>query len=304
MKIFDLHCDTISECCNRTLPLLKNDLHFSLEKASLYDSYTQVLAVWIPDELRNKEAQQYFNKVADYFYKELEQNKEIVSLYVDYANTPVKAILAVEGGSACGGSIDGLKELHNRGVKIITLTWNSRNEIAGGAFADGGFTEFGKEFVKTAEELGIILDVSHLNRESFFEFSKIATKPFIASHSNADIVDNQYGRKRNLTDEQIKVIKSANGLIGLNYCRDFIENPGIEGIDSLAEQINCFVSLNCEDIIALGSDFDGCEIHPDLNGADKLYNVYSVLTQKGFNENLLQKVFYGNAQRFFSENLK
>lgn len=301
MKVFDLHCDTISECCKNSLSLFKNNLHFSLDRVNGYESYTQVFAVWIPDDLRGNEAYKHFNKVTDYFYKELQENKDIISLYDNGEDTPVKAILSVEGGSACGGTIEGLKELHKRGVKIITLTWNSCNEIAGGAFSEGGFTEFGKEFVKVSEELGIILDVSHLNRESFFEFAEIATKPFIASHSNADIVSNPRGKKRNLTDEQIKIIKSVNGLIGLNYYWKFLENPGVYGIDALAEQIKYFLSLDCEDIIALGSDFDGCEIHDDLNRVDKLQNVYLKLLEKGFDKELLDKIFYKNAQRFFSE---
>ncbi len=304
MKVFDLHCDTISECCKNSLTLYDNNLHFSLNRTGQYDLYTQVFAVWVPDELRDSEAENYFNRVSDYFYKEIEKNNEIISLYGSENNTPVKAVLAAEGGSACGGTIEGLKRLHNKGVKIITLTWNSRNEIAGGAFADGGFTEFGKEFVKTAEELGIVLDVSHLNRESFFDFVDISTKPFIASHSNADIVDNPYGKKRNLTDEQIKIIKSKNGLIGLNYCQDFIENSGVHGIDALAEQIKYFVFLGCEDVIALGSDFDGCKIHPDLCGVEKFKNVYDELLQRGYDKKLLDNLFYNNAQRFFSKNLK
>lgn len=301
MKIFDLHCDTVGECCKNNLPLLNSRLHFSLEKAKMYEEYVQVFAVWIPDELRGDDAVSYFNGVADYFYKETEINKDIVSLYDENTATPVKAILSVEGASACGGTIDGLLNLHKKGVKIITLTWNGKNEIASGAFSEGGFTDFGKEFVKTAEDLGIVLDVSHLNRRSFFEFLNIAEKPFIASHSNADTVNNKYALKRNLTDEQIRAVKSANGIIGLNYCRDFIENEGVSGIEALAQQIRHFVSLGCEDVIALGSDFDGCEIHPELSGAEKLANVYDALLNDGFERNLINKIFYENAHRFFSK---
>lgn len=303
MKVFDLHCDTVGECCKNNLPLFNSGLHFSLEKAKVYDEYTQVFAVWIPDELRGDEAVNYFNGVADYFYKETENNKDIVSFYGENTATPVKALLSVEGASACGGTIEGLLNLHKKGVKIITLTWNGKNEIASGAFSEGGFTDFGKEFVKTAEELGIVLDVSHLNRQSFFDFVSIAKNPFIASHSNADIVNNKYAVKRNLTDEQICALKSANGLIGLNYCRDFIENDGVFGVAALARQIRHFVSLGCEDIIALGSDFDGCEIHPELSGVEKLADVYSELVNGSFEKTLIDKVFYENAHRFFSKTL-
>lgn len=303
MNIFDLHCDTITECCNNNYSLYKNNLHFSLEKTAGYDSYTQVFAVWILDEYRGVEARDYFNKVADYYYSELQKNKDIISVYGDNRKTPVKGILAVEGGSACGGTLEGLEEMYNRGVRLVTLTWNGNNEIAAGALSEGGFTDFGKAFVKKAEEYGIILDVSHLNKQSFWEFCEFATNPFIASHSNGDIVNNPYAEKRNLTEEQIKKIKSVKGLIGLNFYRTFIETQEAQGIEALARQIDYFLSLGCEDVIALGSDFDGCKIHDDLNRVDKLKNVYNVLHKKGFSEDLLNKIFYDNAQRFFEENI-
>lgn len=303
MKVFDLHCDTITECCKNCVSLYDNDMHLSLKRMEKFQKYIQIFAVWIRDEMRGEVARQYFDKVADYFYKQIEENKNVISAFGDKSETKVKAILSVEGGSACGGTLDGLTHLYNRGVKLVTLTWNSPNEIASGAFSEGGFTSFGKDFVKLAEEYGIILDVSHLNRESFYDFIKISNKPFVASHSNADIVENPKGRKRNLTDEQIRLIKERNGIIGLNFCRNFLESDGFLGIDSLVRQIDYFLSLGCENNIALGSDYDGCSIHSDFAGVEKLFSVYNILAEKGYSRELLDKIFYENAHRFFSENL-
>lgn len=303
MKVFDLHCDTITECCKNCVSLYDNDMHLSLKRMEKFQKYIQIFAVWIRDEMRGEVACQYFDKVADYFYKQIEENKNVISAFGDKSETKVKAILSVEGGSACGGTLDGLTHLYNRGVKLVTLTWNSPNEIASGAFSEGGFTSFGKDFVKLAEEYGIILDVSHLNRESFYDFIKISNKPFVASHSNADIVENPKGRKRNLTDEQIRLIKERNGIIGLNFCRNFLESDGFFGIDSLVRQIDYFLSLGCENNIALGSDYDGCSIHSDFAGVEKLFSVYNILAEKGYSRELLDKIFYENAHRFFSENL-
>ena len=299
MRYFDLHCDTIGECSNNNLSLKNNSLHISLARAEKISEYTQVFAVWIPDELRGKAAEKYFDKTADYFNKEIEKNKELISLYGSDENTPVKAILSVEGGSACGGTIEGLYHLYKKGVRLITLTWNAPNEIACGAFSKGGFTEFGKEFVRTSEELGITLDVSHLNRQSFYEFAEISKKPFIASHSNANIVDNEFAKKRNLDDEQIRIIKNRNGLIGLNFCRDFIDSENFQGVDALYEQIKYMLSLGCEDTLAFGSDFDGCTIHKDLSGIEKMPDVYMALKDRGMDETILEKIFWKNAERFF-----
>ncbi len=299
MKYFDLHCDTIGECSNNQLSLKENNLHIDLLRAKEIEEYIQVFAVWIPDELRGNEAVAYFNKTADYFYKEVEANKAFVSLYRDNKETPVKAILSVEGGSACGGTIDGLHHLYERGVRLITLTWNGVNEIGSGAFSDGGLTPFGKEFIKEAEQLGITIDVSHLNRQSFFEFAEIAEKPFIASHSNADIVNNEFGRKRNLNKEQLQIIKQQNGLIGLNFCCDFIEDEKAKGIDALYRQIEYMLSLGCEDVIAMGCDFDGCSVNENFNGIEKIPKIYKDLKTMGCDNLLLNKMFFENANKFF-----
>ena len=76
MKVFDLHCDTAGECYNEKISLFSNDLHLSIERAAKYDEYIQLFAVWISDKLRGNDAVEYFNNVADNFYKELELHKD------------------------------------------------------------------------------------------------------------------------------------------------------------------------------------------------------------------------------------
>ena len=190
MKIFDLHCDTVGECYKNSQHLRKNNMHLSLEGAAEYDEYCQVFAIWITDDLRGERAVDYFNNVADLYHKSVSENSDLISYYNTDSKTPVKGILACEGGSACGGTLQGLDNMYKKGVRLVTLTWNSNNEIGGGAFAEGGLTPFGAEFVKRCEDIGVIIDVSHLNRQSFWDVAKITTKPFVASHSNANIVDN------------------------------------------------------------------------------------------------------------------
>ncbi len=304
MRIFDLHCDTVGECYKNTQSLRKNDMHFSLESAAEYDEYCQIFAIWITDDLRGEKAVDYFNNVADLYQKSINENSDLLSYYITDAKTPVKGILACEGGSACGGTLQGLDNMYQKGVRLVTLTWNSNNEIGGGAFAEGGLTPFGVEFVKRCEDLGIIIDVSHLNRQTFWDVAEITTKPFVASHSNANIVDNIYGQKRNLDDDQIKVIRDRGGLIGLNFCADFLQQENHPGLLSLGEQIRYLLSLGCDDIIALGSDFDGCDMIDELKGVHKMKGVYENLLSQGFDESTLNKIFYDNAKAFFDKYLK
>ncbi len=304
MKIFDLHCDTIGECYKHQKNLRANDMHLSLEKMSEYEEYCQVFAIWITDDKRGKTAVDYFNNVADLYYKSIEESCDLISVYGSGKNTPVKGILACEGGSACGGTLEGLRHMYERGVRLVTLTWNDNNEIGGGAFSKGGITPFGVEFVKECERLGVIVDVSHLNRETFRDVVKITEKPFVASHSNANIVDNERGIRRNLDDEQIEVIRDRKGLIGLNFCKDFLQQDKHPGLLSLCEQIKHFLDLGCEDIIALGSDYDGCAMIDELKGAEKMKEIYSFLLTQGFSQEIVDKIFYENAKCFFDENIK
>ncbi len=298
MKIFDLHCDTIGECYKQNKMLKNNDLHFSLDRCKSYDFVTQVFAVWIPDELRGKEAVSYFNNVSDYFYNQISCNADLVSMYNSAAVTPVKAILSLEGASGCGGTIDGLYNAYEKGVRIVTLTWNGNNEIGAGAFSEGGLTSFGRDFIKACDEVGVVIDVSHLNRQTFKDVLSCTQGPVIATHSNADIIDNFYARHRNLSEYQIKAIKERGGIIGLNFCADFIENNK-KGTDALAQQMEYFLSVDCENVVALGSDYDGCEMHKDFCGVEKLEGVYCKLINMGFSSDMVNKMFYDNAQNFW-----
>ncbi len=212
----------------------------------------------------------------------------------------VKAILAVEGGAALGGKIDGLYNLYERGVKILTLTWNAENELGFGANCkDGGLKQFGKEVLKRMEALNMVADVSHLNQRGFFDVAENTEKAFIASHSNADIVDNEFGRRRNLTNEQIAVIKDRGGLIGLNFCKDFFDVDGKTGADALKRHIDYLLERGCENVLALGVDFDGCTVTEGVSGIESMEGVYNDLLKSGYSESLINNIFYNNAERFF-----
>jgi membrane dipeptidase len=240
--------------------------------------------------------------VCDYFYKELELNKELIVNFTDAKKDDgrIKAILSIEGGAALAGDINNLYKAYEKGVKILTLTWNAENEIASGAFCEnGGLTSFGKDVLKEMEKLKMVIDVSHLNRESFFDVAKNTTLPFIASHSNADINNNFYGNKRNLLDSQIEIIKERKGLIGLNFCKDFFDVDGKSGVEAFKVHLDYLLNKDCEKIIALGLDFDGCDLTDGITGLESMEALYNSLVTDGFSKTLIDDVFYNNAERFF-----
>lgn len=304
MKLFDLHCDTIGECYKNKVSLRRNGFNVSLEKSKVFSEYVQVFAIWIPDELRKEKAINYFNKVCDYFDDEISKNKDLIVKF-DSAKKDDKrnkAILAVEGGAVLGGNIDEIYNIYDRGVRVMTLTWNAENEIASGAFCEnGGLTDFGKSVLRRMEKLKMVVDVSHLNRQSFFDVAEATTKTFIASHSNPDIVSNEFGRKRNLTDEQIEIIKERNGLIGLNFCKDFFNVNDKSGLDALKVHLDYLLNKNCEKIIAIGGDFDGCDLTEGINGLESMEFVYNSLIIDGFSKSLIDDIFYNNANNFFQK---
>lgn len=317
MNLFDLHCDTAGECYNRKIPLLSNDLHVSLSKGDMFDKWSQLFAVWIPDEIRGEKAKKYFCNVYSNFKKELSYNTEKIKLcksFDDYqaaiSSSKCAAFLTVEGASALCSSkmMDYAQQI---GVKLVTLTWNADNEIAGGCQSntDLGFTEFGKHFIKELEKANIIADVSHINRKSFFELMDMETDvPVIASHSNSasvllktriDSKDRWFSERRLLTDEQIKLLIERKSLIGLNFCNSFLGDPGDDGFSAVLRHAEHILSLGGEDSICIGSDFDGCEMNPELSGLDKMFDLYCFLSKSGLENSILDKMFYKNAENFF-----
>ena len=306
MRYFDLHCDTLTEAFAKGQHLQTNDLQLSFDRAAVFDSYCQLFAVFIPDTLRGQEAFTYFQQVADFFYREIAQNPA-VSLWrpQDSAAPSLQAILSVEGGSACGGTIDGIYALREKGVAVMTLTWNGENELAGGAFAqpDGGLTDFGRAAVRAMADCGMVPDISHLGKRSFSQLVDVYDGAMLASHSNYDLTENPFGKARNLSADQVRELIARKGLLGLNFCPDFLDDSGEGGFEAVFRHIDALLSLGSADILAFGSDFDGCTPSPALCGLDKIPVLYQYLLDRGLDKPLLEKLFWGNAAAFFARQL-
>ena len=299
MRFFDLHCDTITELYKKQGSLAVNDGHISLDRASFLSEYVQDYAIFIPDKYRGKAAVDYFDSV--YAYYKNEMSKNCISEYADRKDTKFKSVLSVEGGAGMGGTIEGLHHLADCGVKLITITWNGRNEIASGCFDDEdiGLTPFGREAVKEMENLKIAADVSHLSVKGFYDLADMAEKPFMASHSCIDIVDNFKARHRNLTEDQVKIIAEHKGVIGINLWEKLLGNED-NSFDAVLRHMSRIIEVGGEDVVAMGTDFDGCDINPDLAGIEKISALSYYLSCHGFDNKLLDKIFFSNADRFFA----
>lgn len=320
MDIFDLHCDTAGECLNRGKALYDGDLHINLCKGRQLDKWIQLFAIWIPDNLRGKTALDYFEKVLRNFKSEISKNDDKIELCQGISDVKrnleskkCAAILTCEGGSpfAESGGADLAKEY---GVKLITLTWNDENELGYGCQSgiDLGLKPAGKALLKQMERMNIAADVSHINRAGFYDAVSSGAK-VIASHSNSEAIllktrkesqDRFFSCRRSLNDEQIKLLIECGGLIGINFCKSFLGDEGDDGFEAVYRHMEHMLELGGENVIAIGSDFDGCEINPELAGVDKIPALRAYLSEKGINNLILDKIFFENAYKFFKNILQ
>lgn len=303
MYLFDLHCDTITECKKLNKSLIENDLHIDVDRGNKYEKWVQTFAFWLDDSLKGENAYQHFLDQRELLLNQINQNKEKICLYEtgkEIEKNKCNVIMAVEGGHVLGGKIERVKELKKLGVSYLTLVWNSYNEIGSGVLGNGkGLTPFGKDVIKEMERVNIIVDVSHLNEVGFDDVCNIATKPIIATHSNAKSICNH---DRNLNDNQLKYLIDHNGLCGINFYPLFINQADDCKYDDIIKHIEYILALGGKDILSIGTDFDGAKMPTQINGVERLYSFYEFML-KWYDNKILNKIFFENANNFVNENI-
>lgn len=310
MALFDLHCDTLTRNLYppfqaETETLDNPHFHLALGKVPPGTKWVQCFAIFVPDQVRGQEAAAFFDRYAASFHRQAELHGDRVAACGSAADVTAAldagkcaAILTVEGGAALAGRLERVEALRRAGVRMMTLTWNGPNELASGHDTPDGFTAFGREAVAEMERQGVVADVSHLNDRGFEELLAFARKPFAASHSNARAV---CGHRRNLPDEFIREMVRREGLIGLNYAKSFLSEDGRGSLDDLYRHVCHFLELGAERCLALGSDYDGTDIHPDLDSVEKSLHICGYLTAHGIPAQTAEDISFGNAWRFFQK---
>ncbi len=305
MRYFDLHCDTLTNCYKSGEGLKHNTQHISFEKSPA-EVYIQCCACWIQDTIKKEDAWKYFSDCAELLKRQEKENgisQIITKEDLIKAETGIGTILTIENCSAFAGDLSNIEKAYNLGVKMATLTWNGANDIGSGVRSEEnyGLTEFGKKAVKEMERVGIVIDISHASEVLFWDVAENTKKPIVASHSNAIKL---CSNKRNLTDEQFSFIKSRGGVVGLNFFKKFLnddfENASMENI---FEHADYFMSLGGENTIAMGSDFDGCEIPNDMKGIESITELYNIFAKHNYSDALIDKIFFKNAYDFFKNHI-
>ncbi|GAF73534.1 unnamed protein product, partial [marine sediment metagenome] len=194
--VFDGHCDTILEVMNhkRTLEKKSTTGHLDIPRMKEGGIDVQFFAVFIEDIYKPNRSLKRTLQLIDCFYREIEKNQDDISLVTNYNQIKkvnragkIAAILSIEGGEALEGDLGVLRVLYKLGVRLLTLTWNQRNQIADGigeSRTGSGLTEFGLKVIDEMNDLRMLIDVSHLSETGFWDVVKRSKTPIVASHSN------------------------------------------------------------------------------------------------------------------------
>lgn len=308
MDIFDLHCDTATSAMTHSADLTDRHLDISVDECSK-ERYCQCFAVFVPDTIRGDDAFSYYKIARNFFFSQCEKYPGLISRVrtadeIDrtVSEGRIAGMLTVEGGAAIAGSLENLTELSADGVGMMTLTWNGENELGCGSSDQSfGLKDFGRECVRRMERMDMTVDVSHLSDRGFWDVCETTDAPFAASHSNLRKI---CGHRRNLTDEQFCEIVRRKGLVGINFYNAFLnDSPEEASVSDAVRHINAMLDLGGEDTVAIGSDYDGCDVVNGLKRHTDLINLYNALIGSGIDERTAEKIFWGNARRFFGKKL-
>ena len=312
--VFDLHCDTATELSLQHKAWVSNDLHIDLDRAERLLTHHQFYAFCCVYDLQGlplpeEEAQsRLYTAVAD-FYGQLEQNAARAKLCRNAEDLIAAArekrqgvFLSLEGPEAIGCDPGRLEELKELGFLMTTLTWNYPNALAGCHGTEQGLTAQGKVFVRKAQELGIVIDVSHLSEKAFWDLVDVTSAPVVASHSNSRAL---CPHTRNLSDEQFKVICNLGGLVGLNLYAPFLNEKGSADFSDFKRHMEHFLELGGEHHLAVGGDLDGCDRLPaGFTGVQSWNDLGRWLMQQGMEEETVNHVFNNNAVYFALKHLQ
>jgi membrane dipeptidase len=203
------------------------------------------------------------------------------------------AILHYEGAEAIDPEFAVLRLSYALGLRSIGLTWSRSNIFAEGVGdhnRERGLTYLGKELIRKCNQLGILVDVSHLNIAGFWDVLDTTSVPVVASHSNARAICDH---ERNLYDDQIKALAANGGLMGINFARQFLvegaSNPEDVSLDAMVDHVDHIVNLVGIDHVALGSDYDGAGMPADLYDAAQLPRLIQKLRDRGYDDASIQK---------------
>jgi membrane dipeptidase len=213
------------------------------------------------------------------------------------------AIFHVEGAELIDPGLDALEVLYQAGLRSLGPVWSRPNAFAHGVpfkFPSSpdtgpGLTDAGQALVRACNQLGVLIDLSHLNQQGFWHVARLSTAPLVATHSNAHAL---CPSARNLTDEQLRAIRESGGMVGVNFATSMLRDDGRPDpntpLEVMVRHFDHLIELLGEDKVGFGTDFDGTIVPAAVKDATGLPHVVDALRAAGYDQPLLSKLAHEN----------
>lgn len=320
VRYIDLHSDTITMLHYPKENLIDNKRMVTIADMQAGRTLVQCFSAFVPTgyfpkPLRNNLAWKTFCRIADKKDALLKQHSEVLLPVLCNADIEqcresgkVGALFTIEDAGVLGNDSEKLNLAYDRGVRIASMTWNHENTLAFPNSAkpqimEKGLKSFGFEMVERMNELGIVVDVSHLSDGGFWDIARISKKPFIATHSNSREMTKH---PRNMTDEMIRTLAEKGGVMGLNFAPDFLNDKRDKNsrIEDMVRHIMHIRNVGGYEVLAIGTDFDGIHGRLEVATPADMPQLFDALLKAGLSVGELEAMQQGNICRVFKEVLK
>ena len=322
MGYIDMHCDTLMVGVSRNMDTIQDlgNTQIDMRKLKMSPSKAQMFAAFLPQSemeewfgSENPDLYDLFHDMRNLLLRSIEDDKEHFALVRKFEDIrkneeagKISCILTIENSALVNGDMNMLKTLADNDVKVMSLTWNDPNcfgqchsEIE--SLMKKPLTDFGREAIPVMNDLGIVIDVSHLNEGGFYDVARLTKKPFVATHSNAYSLSPS---SRNLTDDQIKTLANCGGVSGLNFYGGFLNEDidnEVSTVSRLCDHALYMLDKGGENFIAMGTDFDGGLTDLEIPDCSHMGVLFEALKKRGMTERQLDKFMHGNIERVLKE---
>ena len=313
MKFIDFHADTLYRLFyqgdREQGSLWENNCQVDLKRLRQSHYAAQFFACFLDLEEKPRLESHYQDVLGmiDLFYRQISEHESEVRFagsYQDYAenqkNGILSGFLSLEEGGVLENRMERLEELYEKGIRVLNLTWNHENCLAyphkDPHSRQRGLKPFGREVLERMGELGIVADVSHLSDGGFWDIARYGRCPMMATHSNARALRCV---SRNLSDEMIRAIADSGGIIGLNFYSSFLSEDPVSRVSDLLRHCRHIVNVGGEEVLGIGTDFDGMNIELEIDGAKDMPKFADALEKGGFSQRQAEMICYRNAEEFF-----
>lgn len=321
MYVFDAHSDLLTDTADKR----GKGMHGNFRRdhwPRLNDGGIKgfISVVWISPEYTGDPVGR-FRELIPLSLQELEENADCLRVVTTMAEIEQAekdgvtfAILGIEGASGFPDGLDTIRDLYAKGFRHCGLTWNEKNDFATGVRSPDvgcGLTPLGRDAAALMEELGMIIDVSHLNEKSFWDLIDATRGIVIASHSNCRSLCPD---DRNITDQQIRAIVGRGGVVGLDIWGDFVRVGRQPTLDDFIDHMEHIINLAGKESVMFGFDF--CDYFgkdptttedkevPIVEGLTKCEDVPGLLRaleKRGYKQADIEKFAHGNGKRMLRD---